>query len=100
MNLSSTLIAFGALASLCLAPLIQGQLTTATVSGTVTDATGAAIANSTVRLENVTRGVARSATSEANGGFSFGFVEVGTYRLTVSQTGFSTVVRPGLELSA
>jgi hypothetical protein len=100
MNLRSTLIVFGALASLCLAPLIQGQLTTATVSGTVTDATGAAIPNSTVRLENVTRGVARSATSGANGGFSFGFVEVGTYRLTVSQTGFSTVVRPGLELSA
>ena len=45
-------------------------------------------------------GVARPAVSGADGRFSFDFVAVGTYRLTVSQSGFNNLVRSGLELSA
>jgi hypothetical protein len=78
----------------------HGQLTTATVSGTVTDASGAAIPSASLRLENVSRAVAREAVSGTDGRFSFDFVAVGTYRLTVSQSGFNTTVRSGLELSA
>jgi hypothetical protein len=44
--------------------------------------------------------VARTAASGGDGRFSFDFVAVGTYRLTVSQSGFNNVARSGLELSA
>src|ERR1700676_3395080 len=89
-----------ALAALCMILPAYGQLTTATVSGTVTDASGAAIPGAALRLENVSRGVARSAVSGADGRFSFDFIAVGTYRLAVSQSGFNGVIRSGLELSA
>jgi len=81
-------------------PPIHAQLTTATIAGTVTDASRAAIPAASVRLENVNRGVVRTAVSGPDGGFSFDFVAVGTYQLTVSQSGFSSVLRSGLEVSA
>src|ERR1035437_915080 len=84
----------------CMIPHAHAQLTTATVSGTVTDASGAAIPAAALRLENTSRGVERTAVSGAGGRFSFDFVAVGTYRLTASQSGFNSVIRSGLELSS
>jgi hypothetical protein len=75
------------------------QQSTATVTGTVTDPSGAAVPSASVRLENVSRGVARAATTGTDGRFLFDFVVVGTYQLTVSQSGFNNAVRSGLELS-
>jgi carboxypeptidase family protein/TonB-dependent receptor-like protein len=75
-----------------------GQLTTATLTGTVTDASGAAIAGATLKLDNITRGTSRAAVADAGGRFSFDFVPVGTYRLTVTQSGFETGTRSGIEL--
>ena len=87
-------------AAVCMIPQADAQLTTATVTGTVTDASGAAIPDAMLSLENVGRGVIRTATSGAGGRFSFDFVAVGTYRLTASQSGFNNAARTGLELSA
>jgi len=61
-----------------------GQVTTATVKGTVTDPSGAAIPNASLKLENTSRGVSRTAVASADGRFSFDFVGVGTYQLTIS----------------
>jgi len=76
----------------------NGQLTTATLTGTVTDASGAAIPGATLKLDNVTRGTSRTAVTDAGGRFSFDFVPVGTYRLTVSQSGFEIGTHSGIEL--
>jgi len=77
-----------------------GQLTTATVRGTVSDATGAAIPGAALTLENVTRGASRSGVSDSSGRFSFDFVPVGNYRLVVAQKGFETGTRSGIDLTA
>ena len=78
-----------------------GQLTTATVTGTVTDATGAAIPGATLNLENThPRRYADRASLTASGRFSFDFVQVGSYRLTVTQKGFETGTRSGIDLAA
>jgi hypothetical protein len=78
----------------------SGQITTATINGTVTDPSGAAIPNASLRLENTSRGVSRTAVSSGDGRYSFDFVGVGTYQLTVSQSGFNNFVRSGLELTS
>ena len=78
----------------------EAQLTTATVTGIVTDPSGAAIPGAALSLENLSRGVVRNAVSGPDGRFSFDFVAVATYRLTASQAGFNSAVRPGIELSA
>ena len=89
-----------ALAAACMMSQAFGQLTTATVRGTVTDATGAAIPGAALTLENLTRGASRTGVSDTSGRFSFDFVQVGNYRLTVSQKGFDTGTRSGIDLVA
>ncbi|HYL39179.1 MAG TPA: TonB-dependent receptor [Bryobacteraceae bacterium] len=78
---------------------MYAQQSTATLTGIVTDPSGAAIPGASVRLENVSRGVARAAATGTDGRFLFDFVAVGTYQLTVSQSGFNNAVHPGLELT-
>jgi outer membrane receptor protein involved in Fe transport len=64
------------------------QVTTASLHGVITDATGGTIAGAKVRLESVNQGASRTAVSDSAGRYSFGFVTVGTYHLTASQSGF------------
>ena len=78
---------------------LYAQQSTATLSGTVTDPSGAAIPGASVTLENVSRGVSRTAVSGPDGRFLFDFLVVGIYQLTVSERGFNNVVRSGLELT-
>ena len=59
------------------------------LSGTVTDASGAAIAGASLELSNSATGFKRSIVSEASGLYSFQQIPPGTYRLTVKATGFS-----------
>jgi Carboxypeptidase regulatory-like domain/TonB dependent receptor len=91
-------ISWCALAAVCMMSQAYGQLTTATVRGTVTDATGAAIPGATLTLDNLARGASRTGTSDTSGRFSFDFVQVGSYRLTVTQKGFETGTRSGIDL--
>ena len=89
-----------ALAAVFMVSQAYGQLTTATVSGTVTDVTGAAVPGASLTLENTTRGAIRTAVSDQSGRFAFDFVQVGSYKLTVAQTGFETGTRSGIDLAS
>ncbi|AFL86398.1 hypothetical protein Terro_0046 [Terriglobus roseus DSM 18391] len=60
-----------------------------TLSGTVTDPTGAAISNATVQLTNPATNETLSSKSNGAGDFSFPELSVGKYRLLVSAPGFS-----------
>src|SRR5579864_3512957 len=95
---SSKQISLLVCAVICMISPAYGQLTTATLTGTVTDASGAGIPGAAVQLDNITRGTSRSGVADAGGRFSFDFVPVGSYRLTVSQTGFATANRAGIDL--
>jgi hypothetical protein len=87
-------------AAICMITQANGQLTTATLTGTITDGSGAAVPGASLKLDNITRGTSRTAVADGGGRFSFDFVPVRAYRLTVSQTGFETGTRSGLELSS
>src|SRR5277367_5470255 len=86
--------------SIFIVSALYAQQNTATVTGTVRDSSGAAIPAASINLENTNRGVSRTATADQSGFFSFDFVVIGTYRLTVSQTGFASSVHSGLDLTA
>ena len=86
--------------SVFFASALYAQQNTATVTGTVRDSSGAAVPAASITLENINRGVTRTATSDSSGFFSFDFVVIGTYRLTVTQSGFASTVRSGLDLTA
>lgn len=60
----------------------------ATVVGTVTDQSGAAIPNATVTLTNVATNTSQTATSNGSGQYTFPTVTPGTYRVNVTKQGF------------
>jgi len=75
-----------------LVPAVRAQFATGNVYGTVNDSSGAVLSGATVSLTGGTIG-ARSTTSGSQGDFRFLNLDPGTYTLTVSLTGFSTVKR-------
>src|SRR5437868_10444888 len=66
------------------------QFDTATVLGTVKDATGAVIGGGKVTLENSGTGVAHTALTNEAGNFDFISVPIGTYRVKAEAKGFQT----------
>lgn len=71
---------------------------TASLAGTVADATGAVIPGGAVTLTETSTGVKRSAVSDANGLFTFPNIPVGTYSLSVSMNGFQTYTQTHIVL--
>src|SRR5215471_3588039 len=70
------------------AATLIGQTFRGSVTGVVTDASGAAIAGAGVQLENPSTGLAHKAMTNAQGRYLFPDLPVGQYTVTVSQTGF------------
>ena len=75
------------------------QLTTATVSGTVTDQTEAAVPNTTVTVKNVDTGMARTTLTGPRGRYEVLNLPVGRYEVSATLAGFQTSVRTGIELT-
>lgn len=71
---------------------------TASLAGSVVDATGAVIPGGAVTLTETATGVKRSAVSDANGLFTFPNVPVGTYSLSVTMNGFQTYTQTHIVL--
>jgi hypothetical protein len=71
-------------------PAARAQQTLGTVSGTITDATGAAIPGANITLVNEQTAASRTTTSNGTGAYSFQSLSIGTYTLTISASGFNT----------
>ncbi|MGA7339565.1 MAG: carboxypeptidase-like regulatory domain-containing protein, partial [Terracidiphilus sp.] len=59
-----------------------------TIQGTVTDATGAVVANAKVALTNTGSGVTHVTQSDGAGVFLFPNIDIATYNLKVTAAGF------------
>ncbi|MBI3894429.1 MAG: TonB-dependent receptor [Acidobacteria bacterium] len=75
------------------------QVTTATISGTVTDNTGAVIPGAAVTGTNVATGFSRAAGSDARGVYHLRQLPVGSYTVRVEMSGFQSAVRAGVTLT-
>jgi len=72
----------------------------ANLVGTVSDASGAVIADVKVTVSNPERGFVRTAQTDAGGEYSFARVPLGNYSITAEKTGFGKLVRTGITLDA
>jgi hypothetical protein len=80
---------------LCIVPVASAQTssTTGAITGTVTDPTGAVIANATVKLSNPNISTTREAKTQADGTFTFPLLQpTSGYEVTVEQSGFHKAV--------
>lgn len=80
--------------------LAQVSSTTATITGAVTDQTGASISGANVTLSNPATGATYHAVSNADGSYTISAVKPGPgYTLTVDHSGFSTVTITGMYMN-
>lgn len=70
------------------------QEVTATVTGTVTDQSGAAVAGATVTAKSAERGITYTAVTNESGIYRIPQLPVGDYDLRVEKQGFQTALRP------
>ena len=85
-------------AVLCLMTVGFAQSDRGTITGTVTDPTGAVLANASLEARNTATGATFRAASTATGNYNLAQMPTGTYTLTVSASGFKTFVRQNIEL--
>ena len=76
----------------------RAQLTRATISGVVTDPTGAAIPGATVTATNTGTSEKRTAVSGAGGNYTLTELDPGDYFITVTAPGFATLQERGIKV--
>jgi hypothetical protein len=70
------------------------------IAGTVTDSSGATVANAKVTITNEATLISRNVTADKNGYYAADELPAGTYSVTGEQTGFKTTTKKGNVLSA
>jgi len=72
---------------------------TASISGTVTDQSGAVVAGADVTVRDVETGVVRSTATNADGRYRVLALPIGRYDVRAQKTGFTEQVRTGIHLA-
>src|SRR5438105_6189061 len=71
---------------------LAAQTFRGTILGTVTDPSGAVVSGAKVTIKNVNTGLERTTQTSADGSYSVPELPIGTYTVTVTQSGFQTAV--------
>ncbi len=92
-------LTFIAIAILCLATYAPCQETRATLTGLITDVSGAVVPNATVDVVNIDTGATVHVKSNGQGSYTAPFLAApGNYKVSVQMAGFKAYVHTGLEL--
>jgi hypothetical protein len=78
-------------------PMARAQ-SDASISGSVSDSTGGAVAGAAIAIRNVETGAERTVTSDETGRFSAPSLPVGVYEIKVEKAGFQSSLRGGITL--
>jgi hypothetical protein len=78
---------------------LHAQVSGATISGTITDATGAVIAGAEISVRNMDTGIIRNTTADTAGFYTVPNLTPGPYEVKVSARGFNTAVQSNLTLA-
>src|SRR6266853_3889582 len=83
-----------------LAPSAMAQTaSTGSLSGTVTDASGAVVPNATVTITSADLGQKRTTTTAQDGTYKFNLLQPGNYRVRIEATGFKPVEIPAANVN-
>ena len=85
-------------ALLCFPAFAFGQETRSTLTGHVSDPSGARVPDTAIRITNSETGVVTNAKSNSAGDYTVPFLQPGTYRVDASHGGFKNYTHTGLIL--
>src|SRR5262245_18144597 len=83
---------------LCAASLSFAQVATGTITGTVTDPSGASVPKAVVVINHVDTNLVRTVHSDETGSFRATLLPIGNYSVTAEFSGFKKKVITGLVL--
>src|SRR5512142_1387548 len=86
----------GIVCSLFLLSAVFGQSDRGTITGTVSDPTGALVANAPIQVKSTQTGTVYTGATSATGNFTFSQLPPGTYEMTVTVPGFKTFIRQNI----
>ncbi|MGI9075516.1 MAG: TonB-dependent receptor domain-containing protein [Bryobacteraceae bacterium] len=89
----SSVLGFLVLSSLS---ILYGQVAGGTLSGTITDPSGAVIASAQISIKRISTGLVRRTISDADGLYSVPNLVPSTYEVTISASGFETDIVPNI----
>src|SRR5467141_24903 len=75
---------------LLVVPSVSAQVSTSSITGAVTDASGAVVASAKVEAKNEETGVVFNQNTTSSGNYSFASLTPGSYSITVTLAGFQT----------
>src|SRR5256885_17074261 len=84
----------------CCAPSLLAQGGRASITGVVSDSSGAVVPNVTITAINAGTGLTTDVTTSEIGSFTIPLLPVGSYTLTARKDGFKTETRSGIILTA
>ncbi len=87
-----------AVSMFCSSPVVQAQLTTGGIVGTVTDASGARVPEVSVTATEVSTSTATTVTADASGSYSITPLKIGQYTVSFQKTGFQRVVQTNVTI--
>jgi hypothetical protein len=76
-----------------------GQVATASISGRVLDASGAAVPGATITIKNTATSATQTASTDEQGRYALLDLPIGPYDVTVTKAGFQNAVRSGVTLT-
>jgi len=85
--------------ALLMASFCSAQITTTTLLGTVSDATGGALPGAQVVVTNTDTNLTRTVKTNSEGAYRIEFLPVGNYKLEVTNQGFKNYVQTGIVLT-
>ena len=100
MRSTFALSVFALLLLTCLPSPARAQSTFGSITGIVTDQSGARVADARITITNQDTGVSRKATTGADGVYNVPDLPPGSYRIQVAADGFNLLERSGIVLDA
>lgn len=86
--------------SLFFSTRLHAQAVTGTLTGLVTDSSGAVIADASVSAADTATGNVRTTKTDSSGHYTLVALPVGTYNLTINKSGFKSFINSGVVLNA
>ena len=78
---------------------LMGQTPTGSISGTVSDASGAVVPGAKITVTDVAKGISRVVNTDNAGRYQAPGLIPGNYQLQVQMEGFQTEIRQGIQLT-
>src|SRR5579871_4682528 len=100
MTISTRRFLLVLLAALAIPIAANAQVLYGSATGTVTDATGAAVPRAKIDVANVSTGIVHSVLSDERGTWLVNNLQPGTYKVTISAPSFGTLVQEGVDIEA